>query len=174
MYICRKGGLWNGWYRNQEIDTQSFHNFGALAEVERDLANERTYASSAAPQARGRLGRRPKKLATVKQHLLIRILYDCEQADIDTSCATLGISRAIGADSNPINSVLLVMTDGPGILLILIGPAQHETIVCVASSRSSSASLIPAVHLSWRARSLDGGEGREDLVGVRGALRYDP
>src|SRR6266508_2032977 len=54
----------------ESIDTTSsggkliFHIFGALAEFERELIRERTRAGLAAARARGRLGGRPKKLAT--------------------------------------------------------------------------------------------------------------
>ncbi len=97
-----------------------------MALVSDAMSDERTHASLAALLARGRLGRRPKNLATAKQLLLIRIPYDCGQADIDSSCATLGIFRATGADSNLVESVILVMTDGPGNLLVLTGLAQHD------------------------------------------------
>jgi len=84
----------------EQIDTTTpggkliFHVFGALAEFERDLIRERTHAGLAAARARGRLGGRPKKLADPKQLELARTLYDGGQTDIDTICATLGISRA--------------------------------------------------------------------------------
>src|SRR3954453_6923068 len=84
----------------EQIDTTTpggkliFHVFGALAEFERDLIRERTQAGLAAARARGRLGGRPKKLADPKQLELARTLYDGGQTDIDTICATLGISRA--------------------------------------------------------------------------------
>ncbi|MDQ3694682.1 MAG: recombinase family protein [Chloroflexota bacterium] len=84
----------------EQIDTTTpggkliFHVFGALAEFERDLIRERTHAGLAAARARGRRGGRPKKLADPKQLELARTLYDGGQADIDTICRTLGISRA--------------------------------------------------------------------------------
>src|SRR5215211_9088159 len=84
----------------EQIDTTTsggkliFHVFGALAEFERDLIRERTHAGLAAARARGRLGGRPKKLADAKQLELARALYDGDQTDIATICATLGISRA--------------------------------------------------------------------------------
>jgi DNA invertase Pin-like site-specific DNA recombinase len=84
----------------EQIDTTTpggkliFHVFGALAEFERDLIRERTHAGLAAARARGRLGGRPRKLADPKQLELARALYDGGQADIDTICQTLGISRA--------------------------------------------------------------------------------
>src|SRR5215216_3227155 len=83
----------------EQIDTTTpggklvFHIFGALAEFERDLIRERTHAGLAAARARGRLGGRPKKLADAKQLELARTLYDRGQADIDTICTSLGISR---------------------------------------------------------------------------------
>ncbi len=84
----------------EQIDTTTpggkliFHVFGALAEFERDLIRERTHAGLAAARARGRLGGRPRKLADPKQLELARTLYAGGQADIDTICMTLGISRA--------------------------------------------------------------------------------
>jgi DNA invertase Pin-like site-specific DNA recombinase len=84
----------------EQIDTTTpggklvFHVFGALAEFERDLIRERTQAGLAAARARGRLGGRPRKLADGKQLELARTLYEGGQTDIDTICATLGISRA--------------------------------------------------------------------------------
>src|SRR5829696_4607634 len=84
----------------EQIDTTTpggkliFHVFGALAEFERDLIRERTHAGLAAARARGRRGGRPKKLTDAKQLELARTLHDGGQVDIDTICATLGISRA--------------------------------------------------------------------------------
>ena len=84
----------------EQIDTTTpggkliFHVFGALAEFERDVIRERTHAGLAAARARGRLGGRPKKLTDAKQLELARTLYEAGQTDIETICATLGISRA--------------------------------------------------------------------------------
>lgn len=84
----------------EQIDTTTpggkliFHVFGALAEFERDLIRERTQAGLAAARARGRLGGRPKKLADAKKLELARTLYEGGQTDIETICATLGVSRA--------------------------------------------------------------------------------
>jgi DNA invertase Pin-like site-specific DNA recombinase len=84
----------------EQIDTTTpggkliFHVFGALAEFERDLIRERTHAGLAAARARGRLGGRPRKLTDPKQLELAQALYQGGQTDIDTICATLGISRA--------------------------------------------------------------------------------
>jgi len=83
----------------EQIDTTTpggkliFHVFGALAEFERDLIQERTHAGLAAARARGRVGGRPRKL-NAKQRALAQALYDGGQTDIATICQTLGISRA--------------------------------------------------------------------------------
>jgi DNA invertase Pin-like site-specific DNA recombinase len=71
-----------------------FHVFGALAEFERDLIQERTHAGLAAARARGRIGGRPKALADPKKLALAQALYEGGQTDIATICQTLGISRA--------------------------------------------------------------------------------
>src|SRR5215207_6107282 len=84
----------------EQIDTTTpggkliFHVFGALAEFERDLIRERTQAGLAAARARGRTGGRPRKLTDPRQMELARSLYAGGETDIDTICATLGISRA--------------------------------------------------------------------------------
>ncbi len=84
----------------EQIDTTTpggkliFHVFGALAEFERDLIQERTHAGLAAARARGRTGGRPKKLTNPKQLALAQALYDGDQSDVATICQTLGISRA--------------------------------------------------------------------------------
>jgi len=51
-----------------------FHLMGALAEFERDLIRERTNAGLAAARARGRVGGRPRKLATNGKVALARPL----------------------------------------------------------------------------------------------------
>jgi DNA invertase Pin-like site-specific DNA recombinase len=84
----------------EQIDTTTsggkliFHVFGALAEFERDLIQERTQAGLRAARARGRLGGRPQKLVDPKKLALAQTLYDDGQTDIATICQTLGISRA--------------------------------------------------------------------------------
>jgi len=84
----------------ESIDTTTpggkliFHVFGALAEFERDLIQERTHAGLAAARARGRTGGRPRKLNDPKQLALARRLYADGQTDVATICSTLGISRA--------------------------------------------------------------------------------
>ena len=82
----------------ESIDTSSsggkliFHMFGALAEFERNLIRERTYAGLTAARARGRKGGRPKALNEKKQELLYR-LYDEKKHSIDEICDLVGVSR---------------------------------------------------------------------------------
>jgi DNA invertase Pin-like site-specific DNA recombinase len=71
-----------------------FHVFGALAEFERDLIQERTHAGLRAARARGRVGGRPRKLADPAQLELARTLYADGELDVAAICARLGISRA--------------------------------------------------------------------------------
>ena len=84
----------------EQIDTTTsvgkliFHDFGALAEFERDLIRERTDAGLTAARARGRTGSRPKKLADARMIALANRLYRDGHTDINTICRTLGISRA--------------------------------------------------------------------------------
>src|SRR5438876_11012402 len=84
----------------EQIDTTTpggkliFHLMGALAEFERDLIRERTNAGLAAARARGRVGGRPRKLATSgKVALALRLVEDSKHS-IDDICSTLGISRS--------------------------------------------------------------------------------
>ena len=64
---------------HEAIDTNSsagkliFHIFGALAEFERNLIRERTYAGLAAARARGRTGGRPVALSDAKKALTIKL-----------------------------------------------------------------------------------------------------
>jgi len=51
-----------------------FHIFGALAEFERELIQERTKAGLAAARARGRQGGRPRKL-DAKKVAIAQALY---------------------------------------------------------------------------------------------------
>ena len=82
----------------ESIDTTTsggrliFHVFGALAEFERNLIRERTYAGLAAARARGRTGGRPKKLET-HQVELGRKLYDEKHHSVKEICHILGISK---------------------------------------------------------------------------------
>jgi DNA invertase Pin-like site-specific DNA recombinase len=83
----------------EQIDTTTsggklvFHIFGALAEFERELIQERTRAGLAAARARGRQGGRPKKLDRKKIDMAQQ-LYDAGEHSIADICQTLGVSRA--------------------------------------------------------------------------------
>jgi len=70
-----------------------FHIFGALAEFERNLIRERTYAGLQAARARGRKGGRPKALDKKKQALLYQ-LYDERKYSVQQMCEMLGISKS--------------------------------------------------------------------------------
>ena len=82
----------------EKIDTTSaggkliFHIFGALAEFERSLIRERTYAGLNAARARGRKGGRPKVLDAKRQQLLIK-LYKSREHSIKDICQILKISK---------------------------------------------------------------------------------
>ncbi len=84
----------------EKIDTTTpggkliFHLMGALAEFERDLVRERTNAGLAAARARGRIGGRPKRLATNGKVALARRLFADPNHSIPEICSTLGISRS--------------------------------------------------------------------------------
>jgi len=64
------------------------------SKFERDLIRERTNAGLAAARARGRVGGRPKKLATDGKVALARRLFSEKNHSIDDICSTLGISRS--------------------------------------------------------------------------------
>ncbi len=66
-------------------DKLIFHIFGALAEFERNLIQERTYARLAAARVRGRTGGQPKALDAKKTALLYR-LYDKKKHSIQGIC----------------------------------------------------------------------------------------
>ena len=82
----------------ESIDTTSpngkltFHIFGALAEFERNLIQERTRAGLAAARARGRLGGRSKKLNATQRSLAIE-LYDQKKLTVIQICQSLGITK---------------------------------------------------------------------------------
>jgi DNA invertase Pin-like site-specific DNA recombinase len=84
----------------EKIDTTTpggkliFHLMGALAEFERDLIRECTNAGLAAARARGRIGGRPKRLATNGKVALARRLFADPNHSIPEICSTLGISRS--------------------------------------------------------------------------------
>jgi DNA invertase Pin-like site-specific DNA recombinase len=69
-----------------------FHVFGAMAEFERNLIQERTQAGLAAARARGRKGGRKPKLSSDQVDTLRR-MYDSKQHTIKEICQTMGISK---------------------------------------------------------------------------------
>ncbi len=86
----------------ENIDTTTsggklvFHLFGALAEFERDLIRERTFAGLAAARARGRVGGHPRAatLNTPQKVAIAQALYDNKETSIHEICDTLRVSRA--------------------------------------------------------------------------------
>ena len=70
----------------------TFHIFGALAEFERQLIQERTQAGLRVARARGRLGGRPKALPADKQQLAVQ-LYQEQKIAVKQICALMGISK---------------------------------------------------------------------------------
>ena len=83
----------------ESIDTTTsggkliFHIFGALAEFERNLIQERTHAGLAAARARGRTGGRPKAL-DVKEMALLYRLYDEKKHSIQEICDLVRVSKS--------------------------------------------------------------------------------
>ncbi|MCB9093364.1 MAG: recombinase family protein [Halobacteriovoraceae bacterium] len=83
---------------HEKIDTSSptgkliFHLFGALAEFEKNLIQERTQAGLAAARARGRLGGRPKRLDSAKRSLVVK-LYKDKESTVKEICNMMGISK---------------------------------------------------------------------------------
>ena len=81
----------------ESMDTSSsggkliFHVFGALAEFERNLIQDRTNAGLAAARARGRKGGRQRKLNEKQRKLAIR-LYN-EGNPVNEICQTMHISK---------------------------------------------------------------------------------
>jgi DNA invertase Pin-like site-specific DNA recombinase len=84
---------------SESIDTTTaggrlfFHVFGALAEFERDLIRERTYAGLAAARARGRLGGRPSVMTPAKIAVAHQ-MYASREHTVAAIATTLGVSRA--------------------------------------------------------------------------------
>ncbi len=82
----------------EAIDTQSssgkliFHIFGALAEFERNLIEDRTRAGLAAARARGRKGGRPKALNDDKRQLVVD-LYRKKEMSVKKICEMMNISK---------------------------------------------------------------------------------
>ena len=83
---------------HEAIDTSTptgkltFHIFGALAEFERSLIQERTQAGLAAARARGRLGGRRKALTPDKRALAVE-LYREKKMPVAKICEVMGISK---------------------------------------------------------------------------------
>ena len=83
----------------ENIDTTSsggrlvFHLFGALAEFERNLIQERTQAGLTAARARGRHGGRKKRLDPAKQKIALR-LYHERQHTVEEICRMMGVGRS--------------------------------------------------------------------------------
>jgi DNA invertase Pin-like site-specific DNA recombinase len=83
---------------HESIDTQSssgkliFHIFGALAEFERHLIEDRTRAGLAAARARGRKGGRPKSLDNDKRRLVVD-LYREKKLPVKQICEMMNISK---------------------------------------------------------------------------------
>jgi DNA invertase Pin-like site-specific DNA recombinase len=69
-----------------------FHIFGVLAEFERNLIRERTYARLAAARARDRKGGRRKRLGE-KQRAVAVDLYRPKKHTIDEICKAVAMSR---------------------------------------------------------------------------------
>ena len=70
-----------------------FHIFGALAQFERELIQERTKAGLAAAKARGRMGGRPRKL-TPRQADTARQLLDDPDYTVQEVAEIFGVARA--------------------------------------------------------------------------------
>ena len=69
-----------------------FHLFGALAEFERNLINDRASAGRAAARARGETGGRPKKLDSKQRELAVK-MYKEKEHSIKDICSILNISK---------------------------------------------------------------------------------
>ena len=83
----------------ENLDTSSstgkliFHIFGALAEFERDIIQERTMAGLKAARARGRIGGRPKIMGAGKVKLAKTLMADNTRSVRDI-CEIIGVSKA--------------------------------------------------------------------------------
>jgi len=70
----------------------TFHLFGAMAEFERNLIQERTHAGLAAARARGVKGGRVKALNS-KQEKTLAKLYNAKEHTIKELCEMFSISK---------------------------------------------------------------------------------
>ncbi|MFA0153326.1 helix-turn-helix domain-containing protein [Vibrio sp. 10N.261.46.C10] len=68
--------------------------FGALAQFERRLIQERTNAGLKAARARGRLGGRPKIKPSNSKVQMAKQMHQNKTLSIDSICESLSISRA--------------------------------------------------------------------------------
>ena len=86
------------WLQLLLIDTRSpegkrtFHIFGAIAEFERQLIEERTRAGPAAARARGKHGGRPKSLRPDKRQIVVD-LYKEKKHSVKQICEMMQISK---------------------------------------------------------------------------------
>ena len=82
----------------ESIDTTTsggkliFHIFGALAEFEKNLIQERTRAGLAAARQRGKKGGRPKALNPKQREIVVR-LYNDRKNTVKEICDTMKISK---------------------------------------------------------------------------------
>lgn len=85
---------------NENIDTATaggrlfFHVFAALAEFERELIRERTYAGLAAARARGRRGGRPIAL-TPRKLAQARAMWASTELTVEEIVEAVGVSRSV-------------------------------------------------------------------------------
>lgn len=70
-----------------------FHVFGALAEWERDVIRERTFAGLEAARARGRMGGRPKVMNEARIRNARSLMADPDNS-VDDVCGILGVSSS--------------------------------------------------------------------------------
>ena len=93
-----------------------FHLFGALAEFEKNLINERSKAGLDAARSRGKLGGRPKALDRNQRQLAVKLYHD-RQHSIGEICSMMKISKPTlysylaAAQNTPCPSSVLIPTD---------------------------------------------------------------
>jgi DNA invertase Pin-like site-specific DNA recombinase len=72
-----------------------FNIFGALAQFERRLIQERTNAGLKAARARGRKGGRPKVSLNNSKVLMAKQMHQNQSLSVDSICESLSISRGL-------------------------------------------------------------------------------
>ncbi|QJD98576.1 recombinase family protein (plasmid) [Mucilaginibacter robiniae] len=96
MWLDQEGIALKSLQENIDTTTSTgklvFHIFGALAEFERNLIQERTQAGLTSARARGKVGGRPKKLNTDKKALAIK-LYNEKELSVDKICEMVGVAK---------------------------------------------------------------------------------